>query len=113
MAPADLLGFLLHGMPLKYALAATAASQQYLYQAPLAVRRDRNDSKSGLASPNFYLLDLAKFLSFIHNFLFESSLTSGNYLTFPRIPTKICENLGDKITDFSENSASICQDPEN
>ena len=52
-ALADLLGFLLHGMPLKYALAATAASQQYLYQAPLAVRRDRNDSKSGLASPNF------------------------------------------------------------
>ena len=29
----------LPGMPLKYALAATAASQQYLYQAPLAANQ--------------------------------------------------------------------------
>ena len=28
--------------------------------------RDRNESESGLASPNFYLLDLAQFLSFIN-----------------------------------------------
>ena len=58
--------------------------------------RDRNESKSGLASPNFYLLDLAKFLSFINKFLFESSLTSGNNLVFPGFPQKISDNLDEK-----------------
>ena len=87
LAPADLLGFLLHGMPLKYALAATAASQQYLYQAPLAVRMDRNDSKSGLASPNFFFQFWHFFSSclFSWNFFRENSQETGNnFCNFPQ-----------------------------
>ena len=77
--------------------AARAAPPTMILQETAVVSRDRNESKSGLAS---HFLKICQSWQKFHNFFIffwvclEHSLTSGNDLEFLAIPTKFCEQLG-------------------
>ena len=70
-----------------YAAGELRANYQLFAQV---LRRDRNESKSGLASPTFFLSDLEKFLKLLifPGFCLKK-LTSGNYLGFPGLPANV------------------------
>ena len=59
----------------------------------LRLPRPCADPKSRLSILNFCARLIILLLSLIFSW---NSLISGNYLDFPAIPTKLCENLGEK-----------------